>query len=205
MSIKSKVIIGFFILLELVILGYIFLGNANLQLLNPKGPIAQAQRDLGFIVVAIMMVVAIPMTLSTFFIAYKFREHGMAKYDPDMKTSRSRVLLWWLIPTVIVLILATFIWKDTHRLDPYKPLESNIKPLIIQVVALQWKWLFIYPEQNIATVNYIQFPQDTPISFELTADAPMNSFWIPITFAKNASVFCLYSPWSTTNSFIFSL
>ena len=67
----------------------------------------------------------------------------------------------------------------TYELDPYKPIVSDVKPMKIQVVALQWKWLFIYPEENIATVNYFQFPQKTPIHFEITADAPMNSFWIP--------------------------
>jgi cytochrome o ubiquinol oxidase subunit 2 len=70
-------------------------------------------------------------------------------------------------------------WNSSHNLDPYKPLASNVKPLTIQVVALQWKWLFIYPEQGIATVNFAQIPEDVPINFEITSDAPMNSFWIP--------------------------
>ncbi|NDD59526.1 MAG: cytochrome ubiquinol oxidase subunit II, partial [Chlamydiae bacterium] len=70
-------------------------------------------------------------------------------------------------------------WKSTHDLNPYKPIATSQKPLKIQVVALQWKWLFIYPEQGIATLNFVQFPEKTPVSFEITADAPMNSFWIP--------------------------
>ena len=79
----------------------------------------------------------------------------------------------------MTLIIAVLTWVKTHELDPYKPIESNKKPMTIQVVALQWKWLFIYPEEKIATVNFLQFPKDTPIHFEITADAPMNSFWIP--------------------------
>lgn len=75
--------------------------------------------------------------------------------------------------------MGILVWKSSHELDPFKPLESNRKPVRVQVVALQWKWLFIYPEQNIATVNFLQFPEQTPINFEITADAPMNSFWIP--------------------------
>ena len=70
-------------------------------------------------------------------------------------------------------------WDSSHALDPYRPLSSNVKPLTIQVVALDWKWLFIYPKQDIATVNYVQFPANTPITFDVTSDAPMNSFWIP--------------------------
>ena len=82
-------------------------------------------------------------------------------------------------PLVMTLIVGGFTWVKTHELDPYKPIESDKKPMTIQVVALQWKWLFIYPEEKIATVNFVQFPKDTPIRFEITADAPMNSFWIP--------------------------
>jgi cytochrome o ubiquinol oxidase subunit 2 len=71
------------------------------------------------------------------------------------------------------------IWNSSHDLDPYKPLDSAVKPVTIQVVALRWKWLFIYPEQGVASVNYVQFPEDTPVNFVITSDAPMNSFWIP--------------------------
>ena len=79
----------------------------------------------------------------------------------------------------IIAVLSAITWKACLELDPFKPLETQNKPLKVQVVALQWKWLFIYPEQKIATVNFMQFPEQTPINFEITADAPMNSFWIP--------------------------
>jgi cytochrome o ubiquinol oxidase subunit II len=77
------------------------------------------------------------------------------------------------------MILSVIIWKSSHDLDPFKPLDSTKEPLTVQVVALQWKWLFIYPEQDIATVNTLRIPENTPINFQITADAPMNSFWIP--------------------------
>lgn len=86
---------------------------------------------------------------------------------------------WWGIPLLFTAIIAVITWQQTHALDPYKPIESDKKPLKIQVVALQWKWLFIYPEENIASLNFFQIPVGTPIHFEITADAPMNSFWIP--------------------------
>ena len=79
----------------------------------------------------------------------------------------------------MTLIVGVLTWVKTHELDPYKPIESDKKAMTIQVVALQWKWLFIYPEEKIASVNFVQIPKETPIRFEITADAPMNSFWIP--------------------------
>ena len=86
----------------------------------------------------------------------------------------------WGIPSIVVAIMAIVTWERTHRLDPYKPLESEAKPLTIQVVAMDWKWLFIYPELGIATLNYFYIPERTPIHLRLTADgSPMNSFWIP--------------------------
>lgn len=87
--------------------------------------------------------------------------------------------IWWVVPCTIIIALAVVTWVSTHALDPYKPLQSQVKPLVIQVVSLNWKWLFIYPNQNIATVNFLELPVGTPIAFQLTADAPMNSFLIP--------------------------
>jgi cytochrome o ubiquinol oxidase subunit 2 len=90
------------------------------------------------------------------------------------------VVSLWAIPTTVVFLLAMVMWPATHQLEPHKTISTNTKPLTIQVVALRWKWLFIYPEQNIATVNFVQIPTGTPVQFDLTADeAPMSSFWIP--------------------------
>ncbi len=139
------------------------------------------ERQLIITFIALMLCVAIPAVVLTFFVAWKFRAtNPKAKYTPDAEQNKILEIVWWIVPTVIVLILATITWKMTHALDPYRPLTSNTKPVTIQVVALRWKWLFIYPEQHIATVNFIEFPVNTPVNFQLTAgDAPLNSFWIP--------------------------
>jgi cytochrome o ubiquinol oxidase subunit II len=147
---------------------------------DPQGPIALQERNLIIIAVLIMLIVAIPMLILLYTFAWKYRAgNKKAKYDPEHVGSAWRQLLWWAIPAVVIVAIAIINWKSTHALDPTKAIASNVPPLTIQVVALQWKWLFIYPAQGIATVNFIQFPVDTPLHFELTADAPMSSFWIP--------------------------
>lgn len=148
--------------------------------LNPKGIIGLKERNLIVISLGLMCLVVIPVILMTFFFSWKYREgNEKAKYSPNWNHSHLAEVIWWGVPCVIILILSVITWKSAHELDPFKPIAHDKKPLTIQVVALRWKWLFIYPEQNIATVNYIQFPEQTPLVFEITADAPMNSFWIP--------------------------
>jgi len=177
---KIKIIFVTLLFVEIILLGLVFFGDANVQVLNPKGPIAKAQKELIITVVTLMSLIAIPVYIATFFVAFKYRSSNKkAKYDPDLKHGKIVEVLWWLVPSLVVLVLAVTVWKSTHALDPYKPIESSVKPLTIQVISLQWKWLFIYPEQNIAAVNFIQFPKNTPINFKLSADAPMNAFWIP--------------------------
>jgi cytochrome o ubiquinol oxidase subunit 2 len=154
--------------------------DSNIQVLNPKGEIGFKQRQLIIVATLLMLIVAIPVIVLTFVFDWKYREGSRrAKYTPDWDRSPLIESLWWGVPGAIVVVLAIIAWKSSHELDPFKPLEASAKPLKVQVVALQWKWLFIYPEQNIATVNFVQFPEQTPIDFEITADAPMNSFWIP--------------------------
>jgi cytochrome o ubiquinol oxidase subunit 2 len=127
-----------------------------------------------------MLIVVIPVFVLTFGIAWKYRaSNTKAKYSPDWDHNRTAETIWWLIPTAIIGVLAIITWQSSHDLDPYKALDSARKPVTVQVVALQWKWLFIYPEQGIASVNMLEFPEDTPVNFEITGDAPMNSFWIP--------------------------
>lgn len=180
MANKYKLAFLLLILVTIVVLVIVFLSQQNFAVLNPKGIIALKERDVLLTASLLGLIVVIPAIILTFFIAWKYRESNTsAKYAPDWKHSKIFELTWWAIPATIILILAVITWKNTHELDQYKPIESAKKPITIQVVALQWKWLFIYPEQNIATVNFVQFPEDTPINFELTADAPMNSFWIP--------------------------
>lgn len=161
-------------------LGLVFLFRDQIALLNPKGLIAEKQSHLMLISTLLMLIVVIPVFLLTIYISIKYRAgNKKASYTPEWDHSYLAESVWWGFPCVIIAILSFIAWKSSHELDPYKPLESDKKPLTIQVVALQWKWLFLYPEQKIATLNFIQFPKDTPINFEITADAPMNSFWIP--------------------------
>lgn len=148
--------------------------------LFPNGPIALQQRNLLFIIQALMLLVIIPVYILTFVFSWKYRSSNTeAKYDPDLVDSYVAEVIWWGFPLVITMIIAVITWTKTHQLDPFRPLEPADKKKTIQVVALQWRWLFIYPEEKIATLNFVQFPQQTPIKFEITADAPMNSFWIP--------------------------
>lgn len=153
----------------------------RLIVLDPKGPVGEQQRDLIYISTALCLVVIVPVLVMTAVIVWRYRERSgsKAKYKPDWEHNGKLEAVWWGIPIVIIVILATVTVKYTHALEPSKPLESDVKPITIQVTSLDWKWLFYYPEQGIATVNYVQFPEDTPIKFLLTSDAPMNSFWIP--------------------------
>ena len=147
---------------------------------DPQGPIALQERNLIILAVVLMLLIAIPMLILLYTFAWKYRAgNKKSKYDPEHVGSWWRQLVWWAIPAVIIVAIAIVNWQSTHALDPYKPIVSSNSPLTIEVVALQWKWLFIYPAQGIATVNVIQFPEQTPIHFVLTADAPMSSFWIP--------------------------
>lgn len=178
---KKKYKALFFILLSLavIVLSIVYLSGIDIAVLNPKGMIAVKERNLLIKITLIMLIVVIPVFILTWVISWKYREGNKAKYTPDWDKHLLSESVWWGLPCAIVLAMSILVWKSSHELDPFKPLESDKRPLRIQVVALQWKWLFIYPEQGIATVNFLQFPEKTPINFEITADAPMNSFWIP--------------------------
>jgi len=130
-------------------------------------------------VLLIMLVGALPVYFMIFFFAFKYRsDKKNPSYSPDMDSKWGSALVW-AIPGTIIIVLSVINWKTTHALDPGNQIASPNPPLTIQVVALQWKFLFIYPKQNIATVNFIEFPVNTPLNFQLTADGPMSSFWIP--------------------------
>ena len=130
--------------------------------------------------VALSMIVILPVFVMTALFAYKYREgNTKAKYTPEVEGNNVIEAVWWGIPILIISVLSVVTWFSSHDLDPYKSLDSNKQPLRVQVVALQWKWLFIYPEQGIASVNEVRFPAGRPVNFELTADAPMSAFWIP--------------------------
>jgi cytochrome o ubiquinol oxidase subunit II len=177
---KHKPVLLILLLVALAGLSAALMWGTNVAVLNPKGSVAQEQFDLIVFTSLLSLIVIIPVFTLTFYIAWKYREgNTKAKYRPDWDRNRLLESIWWLIPMALITVLAVIAWKTSHSLDPFKPIESDKKPLTVQVVALQWKWLFIYPEQDIATVNYVRFPVDTPINFEITSDAPMNSFWIP--------------------------
>ncbi len=151
-----------------------------IAMLFPKGMIALEERNLLFTLQAIMLLIVIPVYILTFIFSWKYRATNKnAKYDPDLVDNRLAEYFWWGLPFILTVIICVITWIKTYELDPYKPLVSDKKAKTIQVVALQWKWLFIYPEEKIASVNFLQIPSHTPIHFEITADAPMNSFWIP--------------------------
>jgi cytochrome o ubiquinol oxidase subunit 2 len=168
------------------IISFIFLAGCdfdfssiNFGVLSPMGEVAIQEKELIIFAFLLMLIVIIPAVLLGPIFAWKYRAGGKGEYHPEWAHSVKLEVIWWGIPCIIILILGTVTWITTHKLDPYRPLDSKEKPIRIQVVALDWKWLFIYPEYNIATVNFIQFPVDVPVNFEITADAPMNSFMLP--------------------------
>ncbi len=180
MNKKFKLAILLIAALEVALIIALVLYGRNIAVLNPKGIIAHQQRSLIITALILSLVVVIPVYVMTFVFAWKYRENNTkAKYTPEWDHSRLAETIWWIVPSMLILILSVITWRSSHYLDPFKPIVSNKKSMTIQVVALDWKWLFIYPDQNVATVNYVQFPVNTPINFEITADAPMNSFWIP--------------------------
>ncbi|HUA13471.1 MAG TPA: COX aromatic rich motif-containing protein [Candidatus Sulfotelmatobacter sp.] len=158
----------------------IYLAHSNIQVLNPKGPIAEKERNLIYIALGLSLIVVLPVYGLTIAFVIRYREgNKKAKYSPHLQGNWILETIWWLIPTAIISVLAVIAWNSSHTLDPYVPIASKNKAMVIQVIALDWKWLFVYPKLGIASVNYLQIPKDVPIDFNVTADAPMNSFWIP--------------------------
>lgn len=180
-STKAKIALILAIFLAVGGGGVLCLFLGNIVVLNPQGWVAEKQKDLILISTVLMLIIVIPVLLLIFGISLRYRsDNTKAKYSPQFTHSIKAEVVWWSIPCVIVVILGAITWKASHLLDPFKPLNiTDVKPIRIQAVALRWKWLFIYPDQKIATVNFVQFPEKTPLNFEVTADAPMNSFWIP--------------------------
>ncbi|MCF6807833.1 ubiquinol oxidase subunit II [Thiotrichales bacterium 19S9-12] len=157
-------------------------GCSSIISMHPKGLVAAEEKELFIIATLLMLIVVIPVIVLTLLIAWRYRaSNTKATYKPNWAHSTILEVVWWTIPIIIIAILAVITWITTHKLDPYRTLDTKDKnkPLVVQVVALDWKWLFIYPEQNIATVNYLQIPTHRQVEFKITADAPMSSFIIP--------------------------
>ncbi|MEI6002715.1 ubiquinol oxidase subunit II [Paraburkholderia bengalensis] len=156
------------------------LGGCSMVLFDPKGDIGVQEKNLILIALGLMLLVVIPVIALTLYFAWRYRASNTgAKYAPTWAHSTTIEVVVWAIPCLIVATLAVLIWKTTHSLDPYKPLESDVKPVRVEVVALNWKWLFIYPDYGVASVNELALPVDTPVDFRLTAESLMNSFFIP--------------------------
>ena len=158
----------------------LLLAGCSSALMDPKGVVGETQRSLILSSFGLMLIVVIPVIVMTIVFGWYYRRSNtMAEYLPDWAHSNWIEAIVWLVPVVIVAILGVITWKSSHDLDPHRALESDTPELEIQVVALDWKWLFIYPEQGIATVNEVAFPVDTPVRFRVSSGSVMNSFFIP--------------------------
>ncbi|HMH69267.1 MAG TPA: ubiquinol oxidase subunit II [Pinirhizobacter sp.] len=157
-----------------------FLSACTEGVLLPKGPVGAQEKQLLLEALIPMLMVITPIILLTLWFAWWFRaSNAKATYRPRWEYSGAIEFSIWMIPLLVILFLGSLAWIGAHQLDPYQPLASKRKPLVVQVVAMDWRWLFIYPEQGVASVNELAIPVDTPVSFRLTSATVMNSFFIP--------------------------
>jgi len=169
-----------YVVLAVVLIGATILGGCSEGVLDPQGPIASAERLILFNATGIMLAIVIPTVLATLAVAFWFRaSNSHATYLPEFNYSGRLEILVWSIPIMTVILVGGVAWVGSFDLNPPKPITSIVKPLSVQVVSLDWKWLFIYPDQGIASVNQLTIPVGTPISFELTSSGVMNSFLVP--------------------------
>ncbi|WP_194089816.1 ubiquinol oxidase subunit II [Vibrio hibernica] len=158
----------------------LLMSGCSSALLDPKGIIGIQEKELIITALLLMLIVVIPVILMTVYFSYKYRTSNTEeKYEPEWAHSTKIEIVVWAVPIIIIVILGTITWRSTHELEQSKPLVSDVEPMTIEVVSLDWKWLFIYPEQHIATINYVAFPKDVPVQFKITSDNIMNSFFIP--------------------------
>jgi len=163
-----------------ILCGCLFLVSCREGPLNPHGPIGRAERIILYDATTIMLAVVVPVILLTLLFAWWFRAgNRRATYRSEWEYSGRIELIIWAIPALVIVFLGGIAWIGSHELDPPKPLTSAISPLEVEVVSLDWRWLFIYPSERIATVNYLVIPTDVPVHFRLTSTSVMNSFFIP--------------------------
>ena len=165
------------------------LSGCKMVLLDPSGDVALQQRNLIFVATALMMLVIVPVIVATFIFARRYRASNKdAAYDPDWAHSTQLEVVIWTVPLLIVMAIGAMTWISTHTLDPYRPLSRlgpnrpippDVKPLEVQAVALDWKWLFIYPEYGVASVNELAAPVDRPVTFRITSSSVWNTLSIP--------------------------
>ena len=157
-----------------------FLGGCDWAVLDPKGPIGDGNETILINSLAIMLAIVIPTIVATLGFAWWFRaSNPRARYLPDLDYSGQLELIVWAIPLLTIMLLGGVAWIGSHDLDPAKPLASKEAPLEVQVVSLDWKWLFIYPDQHVASVNQLVVPAGMPIHFSLTSASVMNAFFVP--------------------------
>lgn len=178
-------------LAALPLLASLLTGCSKLVVLNPAGDVAAQQGDLVVVATVLMLLIIVPVIVLTLLFAWRYRQgsrHAETDYAPDWHHSTKLELVIWAAPLVIIIALGAITWITTHKLDPYRPLDriseqkalpESVKPLEVQVVSLDWKWLFVLPEQGIATVNELAAPVDRPIRFTLTSSTTMNAFYVP--------------------------
>lgn len=166
------------------------LSGCHMVLMSPSGDLAVQQRDLIVWSTILMLLVIIPVICLTVFVAWRYRDTNKndSTYSPEWEHSTILELIVWAVPLAIIIALGALVWVYTHKLDPFQPLERisankpiapNTQPLVVDVVSMDWKWLFFYPKQGIATVNELAAPVDQPIKFNITSTTMMNSFFIP--------------------------
>lgn len=180
---KIKFLIGIFSVLLGVIGVALVLASDHAVVFHPKGIIARDILELILFNTFLMLLIILPTYILLFAVVWKFCiKKEIIHNNPNDSAGAGPFAVWmmWTLPSIIVVVMAIVTWKATHQLNPYKPIHSENEPLTVQVIALNWKWLFIYPELGIAALNTLHIPERTPIHLKLTADAaPMNSFWIP--------------------------
>jgi len=166
--------------LAILLLSTATLGGCGGGVLDPKGPIASSERLILLNSTGIMLAIVIPTMLATLAVAFWFRSSNTrATYLPEFNYSGRLEMLVWSIPIMTVLLVGGVAWVGSYDLDPPRPIASTVKPVRVQAVSLDWKWLFIYPDQGIAAVNQLVIPAGTPVKFRLTSATVMNSFFIP--------------------------
>jgi cytochrome o ubiquinol oxidase subunit 2 len=165
---------------RLALVAPLALTACNRGVLDPAGPVASAEKTILINSTAIMLAIIIPTMIATLAFAWWFRRgNTKAVYRPDWEYSGAIEMVVWGIPVLTVMLLAGIAWIGSHDLEPSRPLKSSTPPLNVEVVSLDWKWLFIYPDQGVATVNQLVVPAGTPVNYNLTSATEWNVFWVP--------------------------
>jgi cytochrome o ubiquinol oxidase subunit 2 len=151
-----------------------------MNILDPQGPIGAAEKTILIDSLGIMLAIVLPTIVAIFAFAFWFRaSNTRASYLPNWEYSGRIELVVWSVPALTVILLGGVAWLGAHHLDPAKPIEGPSEPLTIQAVSLDWKWLFIYPDHKVATINTLTLPAGVPLQFQLTSASVMNAFFIP--------------------------